>query len=77
MKKFNNILNTIIWSFIGVFIGHSIYKIYDYNKKPEFYLMSSDAWFKSILIYGAVAFAVIVICTSIKIIIRRKTNTEK
>ena len=31
MKKLYNILNILLWVFIGVFIGNSIYKYYDYR----------------------------------------------
>lgn len=34
MKKLNYILNIVIGSFVGVFIGYGIYMIWDYNAHP-------------------------------------------
>lgn len=37
LENLNIILNYAISSFIGVFIGHSIYKYFDYTKNPDLY----------------------------------------
>lgn len=41
LKKLNHILNIIIGSFVGIFIGHGIYVIWDYKTYPGLYAMQS------------------------------------
>lgn len=77
MKNMNNILNIIIGSFVGVFIGHGIYVLWDFKTRPELYAMQSAPWYTSILVYGAFTFVVLLICIVIKAVIKhKKKNTD-
>ncbi len=72
MKKLYSILRIVLWSFIGVFIGSSLYKLYDYKVHPDLYAMQSAPWYLSIginAIFTIVAACVIII---IMWVIRRK-----
>ena len=69
-------LNIIIGSFIGVFIGHSIYKYFNYKKYPGLYEIQSAPWYTSILIYGLGAFIVIIIAIILKLLIKKKLKTK-
>ncbi len=70
MKKINAILNTIMGCFAGVFIGNSIYTFVDYKTHPALYEVNSAPWYTSILMHGAVTFAVLVICVLIKVAVK-------
>lgn len=71
MKKINSILNIIIGSFIGVFIGHGIYVFWDYKTHPDLYVMQSAPWYTSILVYGIFTIVVLIVAILTKLIIRR------
>ena len=43
-KKLNQILNIIMGSFIGVFIGSGLYKYWHFQKYPDLYAMQSAPW---------------------------------
>ncbi len=72
LKKLNRILNIIIGSSIGVFIGHGIYVFYDYKTHPDLYAMQSAPWYTSIWVYGIFTMAVLIVAIAIKLIIRKK-----
>ena len=72
MKKLNTILNIIMGSCIGVFIGMSIYQFYDYYSHPGLYELTSAPWYTSILVHGVVTVTVLLICVIIKVIIKFK-----
>jgi len=59
----------VLWSFVGVFIGGSLYKWYDYKAHPDFYSMQSAPLYLSIeinaiitIVVGAVIFIFIKVC---------------
>ncbi len=70
MKKVNTILNIIMGSSIGVFVGMSIYQCYDYYVHPGLYELTSAPWYTSILLHGVVTVALLVICVVIKVFIK-------
>ncbi|MDO4331274.1 MAG: hypothetical protein Q4C58_01140 [Eubacteriales bacterium] len=80
MKKLNTILNIIMGTCVGVFIGHGIYIVWDFKTHPELYAMQSAPWYTSILIYGVFTIIVLLICVAIKIIINhisKQRNLKK
>lgn len=72
MKKLSTLLNCMIGAFIGVFIGHGIYVIYDYKTRPELYAMWPAPWYISILEYEGITLIVILLCFLAKVIIKHK-----
>jgi len=76
LKKWNTNLNIIIGSFIGVFIGLSMYKYFEYKKYPGLYELQSAPWYTSIQIYGLCAGIVIFIAIILKFLIKRKLKTN-
>lgn len=70
MKKWNRILNIIMGAFIGVFIGHGIYVVWDFRTHPELYAMQSTPWYTSIWVYGIFTLVVLVVCIGIKLILK-------
>lgn len=84
MKKLNTLINIIMGAFIGVFIGHVIYVVWDFKTRPELHALQSAPWYTSILLYGAFTLAVLLVCVMIKVIIKRipkktdnKSNTPQ
>jgi uncharacterized membrane protein YgaE (UPF0421/DUF939 family) len=75
LKKYIRLLNTMIGSAIGVFIGHVAFHYFHYKTYPGFYQMQSAPWYTSSIIYGAVTIAIILILTIIKLFLIR--NSEK
>ncbi len=72
LKKLDLILNTIIGSFIGVWIGNAVYTYWDYKAHPGLFALTSFPWYTSIQA-GAVIVAVVVgIAVVLKLIIRKK-----
>lgn len=76
MKKINQILNIIMGAFVGVFIGHSVYKFWDYRTHPDLYAMQSAPWHTSILIYGIFTIIVLLVILILKLIIKKCTKTK-
>jgi len=72
LEKINQILNIVMGSFIGVFIGHGIYVFWDYKMHPDLYAMQSAPWYISILVYFAFTVVILAVMMIIKMIIRRK-----
>lgn len=77
MKKFNQFLNIIMGSSVGVLIGHSLFRYIDYTNNPDLYAMQSAPWFTSILLHGGVTLFVVVISLIAKLVIRKKLRTRK
>ena len=72
LKRLNIILNSVIGSFIGIFIAHSIYRYFDYINHPDLYEIQSAPWYTSIQIYGLAVALVVFIAIIIKFIIKKK-----
>ena len=74
MKKLNHFLNIIMGSFFGVFVGHSLYVIWNYNTNPSYYAMQSAPWYISILVNSWFMIILFAIFLILKIILRYFTQ---
>lgn len=72
LEKWNNILNVVMGSFAGVFIGHALYVYWEYRKSPALYAMQSAPWYTSIAVYGAVTIVILLIAGILKDLIQKK-----
>ena len=72
LKRVNFILNSVIGLFMGVFIGHSIYRYYDYTNHPDLYEIQSAPWYASIQTYGLAVALIVFIAIIIKLLIKKK-----
>ena len=72
MKKIYNHLNILLWVFIGVFIGSSIYKYYDYKTHIDLYAMTSAPWYLSIQISAILTIIIEVVILLSMWIIKKK-----
>ncbi len=76
-KKINQILNIIMGSFTGVFIGSGLYRYWHFRKYPNLYFMQSAPWYTSILTQGLFTLILLVLCLIIKVIIIKKIRITK
>ena len=76
LKKVNYILNCVMGSFVGVTIGYSIYQYIDYKKYPDLYAMNSAPWYINSLLYCGSTVVVLLVCCSVKVIIKHKTRNQ-
>jgi len=72
VKRLYEILRTLLGSFIGVFIGTSIYKFWDYMDKPELYAMQSAPWYLSIELNAVFTLVIAVILLVAMWFVRKK-----
>jgi len=72
LKKINVLLNTIMGSCFGVFLGLSGSIWWEHYKYPELYAMRSAPWYTGILLHGACLGAAIFVCAIIKFFVKRK-----
>lgn len=77
-KKINQILNVIMGSLIGMFIGSGLYKYWHFRKYPYLYVMQSAPWYTGILINGLLTFVLLAVCMIVKVIlIEKKGRSQK
>ncbi|MBD9162488.1 MAG: hypothetical protein EGP80_00725 [Blautia wexlerae] len=69
LRKLNCLLNIVIGSFIGGFIGFEIYKSWHFKTYPNLYVMQSAPWYTELLLDGGLVTAVVVVCIILKLII--------
>ena len=72
MKKLYNVLKIMVWCFIGVFIGSSIYRYYDYTTHPALYAWQSAPWYLSIGIWGIFTAVLVAVILIVMVIIKKK-----
>ena len=70
MKNLNQVLDGIMGTFTGVFLGHGILEVWRYHSRPELYAMQSAPWYTSILVYGIFTVVVLAVCMVIKIALK-------
>lgn len=72
MKKLYSILKIVLWSFIGVFIGKSLFTWYDYKAHPDLYAVQSVPWYLSIEINAVFTITVVIVILTVMWMIRKK-----
>ena len=77
-KRINTFLNCVIGAFTGVFIAESIFTYWDFKTHPKIYEVTSAPWYTSIILFGIITLAIILVALIVKFIIRKKVwNNEK
>lgn len=72
MKKLYSILRMVLWCFIGVFVGSSIYQYYDYKAYPGLYALQSAPWYLAVMVRGIFTAVIVVVILAVMWIIRKK-----
>jgi membrane protein DedA with SNARE-associated domain len=75
-RRFNVILNYIIGSFVGAFIGNSIYRYFHYTRNPNLYEMQSEPWYICIVVNGLVVIFIVFVSIIAKLLIKKKIQKE-
>lgn len=63
-------MNVIMGAFVGAFLGHSIYVIWNFKTHPELYAIQSVPWYTSIFMCGAFTLVVLAVCIMLKVILQ-------
>lgn len=77
LKKLNTFLNILMGSFVGVWCGSSLYKLWDYKSRPELYAVQSAPWYLGIQLFGGLVLILLGLCLLGKLLIRRKLRHRK
>ena len=72
LKKLDSILNIVMGSFIGVFLGRGIFVFWDYKTHPGLYAMQSAPWYTSVLVNGVFTATLLAAAAVIKFIVQKK-----
>lgn len=76
-KMINHILNIIMGTFIGVFIGSGLYKYWHFQNHPDLYVIQSAPWYTSILINGLFTLVLLSVCMIVKVVLIEKIGLMK
>lgn len=76
LKKCNIILNLIIGSSVGVFLGHLIYSFVEYKKQTVLYELQSAPWYTSSIVYGLVTIVVVLIAITTKLFLSARIKQK-
>ena len=71
-ERINTFLNCVIGAFVGVFIAESIFTYWDFKTHPKIYEVTSAPWYTSIILFGIITLAIILVALIVKFIIRKK-----
>ena len=74
MKKLYDFLGIAAWSFVGVFLGSSIYTFYDYKTHPGLYAMQSAPWYLSIQVRAVFTLALVAAVLLLRWYLRKKMD---
>ncbi len=77
MKKAYTILKTFVWCLIGVFIGRSLYTVWDYKTHPLIYDIQSAPWYLSIEVNAVFTAVLVVIILVIMAILKKKIKKSE
>ena len=72
MRKLYNILKIIMGSCVGVFLGSSIYRYYDYKAYPDLYEIQSAPWYISIEVNAVYTLISVVLIFIMMQVIKRR-----
>ena len=72
MKKLNTIMGVIAGSTAGAYIGHVIWRVWDYRTHPDLYIVQSAPWYLSIWINAVFTAAALAVELVIYLLLRRR-----
>ncbi len=70
-EKINWILNILMGTMVGVWLGHGLYVLWDYKTHPDLYAMQSAPWYTSILTYSLFTVVGLGIVVLLKVLLRK------
>ncbi|MDE7029517.1 MAG: hypothetical protein K2P63_05990 [Lachnospiraceae bacterium] len=76
-KKIHRMLNIIMGSLTGVFLGSGAYRYWHFRKYPEQYVAQSAPWYTGILIQGLFTLALLTICLIMRAVLIEDAGAMK
>ncbi len=72
MKKLYEFLRILLWCFIGIFLGSSLFQYLDYKAHPDLFEIQSVSWHTTIQIRGLFTIVLVLIPLAVMAVIRKK-----
>ena len=72
MNKLYDLLKYIIYASFYVIVIKTGMDFYEYKRFPKLYKLYSAPWYTEALLYSAASLSVIIVCTALRVIIRRR-----
>lgn len=67
VKVLNHLLSVVMFTFLGVFLGSTVFTVMDYLSHPELYEIQSASWYTAILIRGMWMTAIVGVAAMVKL----------
>lgn len=77
LKWINRIINIVMGSFLGVFLGNGIYVYWDFRTHPKIYEAWSAPWYTGIMFYGIFTALVLAVCLMLKLVMHVMMKKEQ
>lgn len=77
MKLLQKALNIAIWSYVGVFLGSSVFRWLDFTARPGLYAMESAPWYLSIQLNAVLTALVLALLLTARFFVQRKISPTK
>ena len=77
LKRLYDILSVALWCAVGVFIGTSLYVVFDYIAHPDLYAMASAPWYSAIIVNALLLAPVIALLLIARFFIKRRLKHKK
>lgn len=74
MKKFNILVNTLIWLSLALWLIKALLDYNNYTRHVELYAAHGWVWYADVLAWGKCVLPIVVICLVVKYIFRKKYN---
>ena len=71
-KKIYDFLRIAMWVFIGVFLGGSLWRCYEYCAYPDLFAVQSAPWYLSILLNGLFTAIIVLILLVLRRLVKGK-----
>ena len=72
VKRLYDILRIALGCFVGVYIGLSLYRYFDYQAHPDLYLVQSTPWYTRILVQGLFTVLIVLALAVAMRLVKRK-----
>ena len=76
-ERIRQLLNIVMGSALGVFVGRTAYTCWDYAARPQLYATQSAPWYTGVLVQGAATAAVVLVVLSVKAILHKIAADQK
>ena len=71
-KKVYNFLHISLWAFVGVFIGSSLWRCYEYYAYRDLFAVQSAPWYLSIVVNGLFTAVIVLVLLVLRRLVKRK-----